>query len=128
MSDPVPTFRALVERIHSKHPNLAYIHVIEPEPDRVASAPGVVRSNAFADEIRLPKPVLHAAAFTPETAREAAEKDGVLIGFGKLFVSNPDLPIRLQKGLALAKPDHATFFTREAAGYADYPFAAEGLA
>ncbi|KZV68319.1 NADH:flavin oxidoreductase/NADH oxidase [Peniophora sp. CONT] len=125
MADPVPTFKALVERIHSKHPDLAYIHVIEPEPDRVAYAPEVVRSNAFADEIRLPKPVLHAAAFTPETAREAAEQDGVLIGFGKLFVSNPDLPVRLQKGLALANPDHATFFTHSATGYTDYPFAEE---
>ncbi|VDC07426.1 unnamed protein product [Peniophora sp. CBMAI 1063] len=125
MSDPVLTFKALVERIHSKHPDLAYIHVIEPEPDRVASAPGVVRSNAFADEVRLPKPVLHAAAFTPETAREAAERDGVLVGFGKLFISNPDLPVRLQKGLPLAEPDRATFFTHDAVGYTDYAFAEE---
>ena len=30
MADPVPTFRYLVTRLAKDHPNLAYLHAIEP--------------------------------------------------------------------------------------------------
>ena len=30
MSDPIPTFTYLISEIKTRHPNLAYMHVIEP--------------------------------------------------------------------------------------------------
>ena len=59
--------------------------------------------------------------------RQRAEKDlqsgaGDLIAFGKLFISNPDLVYRLEKGIALSSPDMNTFYTPDAHGYTDYPF------
>lgn len=42
MKDPVPTFKALVERIDSKYKGLAYIHIIEPDLQYPPpAAPGV---------------------------------------------------------------------------------------
>lgn len=30
MKDPIPTFSYIVEKIKEKHPNLAFVHLIEP--------------------------------------------------------------------------------------------------
>lgn len=50
---------------------------------------------------------------------EAGEADAV--GFGKLFISNPDLPVRFAKGAPLNDFNSATFYTHGAEGYVDYP-------
>lgn len=44
-----------------------------------------------------------------------------LIGFGRAFISNPDLPLRLREDAPLAEPDPDTFYGGGAAGYTDYP-------
>ena len=43
------------------------------------------------------------------------------IAFGKLFISNPDLPRRFREGTALNEWNGATFYAPGAAGYTDYP-------
>lgn len=50
---------------------------------------------------------------------DAGEADA--IGFGKLFISNPDLPERLRVGAALNEWDPQTFYSKGAQGYLDYP-------
>ena len=44
------------------------------------------------------------------------------IAFASLFISNPDLPKRLQKNLPLTTPDPSTFYTQDAKGFTDYEF------
>jgi N-ethylmaleimide reductase len=44
-----------------------------------------------------------------------------LVAFGRPFVANPELPLRLEQGLPLAALDHATLFGGTAKGYSDYP-------
>lgn len=62
--------------------------------------------------------------YTKERAEKALRHDGAdMISFGSSFLANPDLPYRLQHGLALNNPDAATFYTPEALGYTDYTFA-----
>ncbi|MFF4572802.1 hypothetical protein [Streptomyces sp. NPDC001410] len=57
-----------------------------------------------------------------ESARAVLRQDaGGLVSFGRLFVSNPDLPRRLRDGLPLTDPDPATFYGGDAHGYVDYP-------
>ncbi len=41
--------------------------------------------------------------------------------FGKLFIANPDLPRRLQRGTELNEPQPQTFYRPGEAGYTDYP-------
>ncbi len=43
------------------------------------------------------------------------------IAFGRPFISNPDLPARLQASKALAKDEMATWYSQGPRGYTDYP-------
>jgi N-ethylmaleimide reductase len=50
-------------------------------------------------------------------------KDGFadLVAFGKLYVSNPDLVERFERGQELAAWNQETFYTTGSKGYTDYP-------
>ena len=50
-----------------------------------------------------------------------AAGDADLVAFGRNFISNPDLPERLRKGLPLNRYDRSTFYGGDARGYTDYP-------
>ena len=43
------------------------------------------------------------------------------IAYGKLFIANPDLPIRFAQGAPLNTPVPETFYAHGAEGYTDYP-------
>jgi 2,4-dienoyl-CoA reductase-like NADH-dependent reductase (Old Yellow Enzyme family) len=43
------------------------------------------------------------------------------VAFGKLFIANPDLPLRFAKNAPLNRPDANTFYAQGPAGYTDYP-------
>jgi N-ethylmaleimide reductase len=63
-----------------------------------------------------------AGGFTGDTAEQTlAAGQADLIGFGRPFISNPDLVARLQKGAELGAPNMGTFYTPGEAGYTDYP-------
>ena len=47
------------------------------------------------------------------------------VAFGRYFVANPDLPLRVREGFALTAYDRDTFYTFDSAGYNDYPFVNE---
>jgi N-ethylmaleimide reductase len=66
--------------------------------------------------------LITAGGFTGETA-EAAIRDGHAdaVAFGRIFISNPDLPRRLQRGFPLTPYNRATFYGGDLAGYTDYP-------
>lgn len=50
------------------------------------------------------------------------------IAYGKLFIANPDLPIRFAKSAPLNRPEPNTFYAPGAHGYTDYPALSETLA
>ena len=54
-----------------------------------------------------------------EKALEDGECDAV--GFGRLFIANPDLPARFEMRAPLNEPDPGTFYTHGPEGYVDYP-------
>lgn len=68
-------------------------------------------------------PVIRAGnyALDPTAAKSDVEKDRTLIGYGRLFISNPDLVHRLYEGLPLNKYDRDTFYAMTDKGYTDYP-------
>jgi N-ethylmaleimide reductase len=66
--------------------------------------------------------LIAAGGFTGETANAAIEADhGDAVAFGRIFISNPDLPRRLQRGFPLTPYNRATFYGGDVAGYTDYP-------
>ncbi|KAG1885358.1 uncharacterized protein F5891DRAFT_1086614 [Suillus fuscotomentosus] len=107
MADPKPQFSYVVEKL-CKH-KLAYIHVMEPMP---------AEGSTF----------ISTHGYTRNTAIETVDKKGGLIGFGRLFMPNPDLPLHLRKGIALERGDWATWYmggNLTPAGYSDWLFAPE---
>lgn len=103
---------------------VAYLHVAEADWEDAPEMPA-----AFREALRLVYrgTLIYAGKYTLERAEHALRNDwSDLIGFGRPFVANPDLPERLRHGWPLAAPDADRFFGGEAAGYTDYPiFAAQ---
>jgi N-ethylmaleimide reductase len=100
---------------------VAYLHIAEADWDDAPLMPV-----AFKEALRMlyRGTLIYAGKYTVERAEEALAKGWAdLIGFGRPFIANPDLPERLQQGLALNPPDKATFFGGADAGFTDYPVA-----
>lgn len=102
---------------------LAYLHLIEPRVKGnvvIEEGQGPVASELLRSIFK--GKMIAAGGFEPDTA-ETAVKGGVVdaVAFGRYFISNPDLPERIQKGLPLAAYDRKTFYTFDARGYTDYP-------
>jgi N-ethylmaleimide reductase len=101
---------------------LVYLHLVDHAAMGAPEVPA-----AFKAELRDTfKGLFIASGGFDATSAEAAlaEGQGDLIAFGRSFISNPDLPHRMQNGLPLAEPDANTFYTPGPVGYSDYPAAA----
>ncbi|CCC68193.1 hypothetical protein NCAS_0B01090 [Naumovozyma castellii] len=105
---------------------IAYIHLVEPRvtPWNVDADAGSNENgtNDFIYSI-WKGPIIRAGNFTlnPEETTKAVSMDRTLIGYGRYFISNPDLADRLEKGAPLNAYDRDTFYTFSKEGYTDYP-------
>jgi N-ethylmaleimide reductase len=121
--DPVPLYAAATD-VAEAH-GLAYLHLIEPRASGVAKReldraemPAV--GALFRD--RFSRAIISSGGYTVDTARAAIVAGHAdLVGFGRHFIANPDLPERLRRGAALNHYDRATFYTPGSRGYTDYP-------
>lgn len=98
---------------------LAYIHIVDHSAMGAPEVPASLKTSmrqAFKGTVILAGGYDRAKA---DADLEAGKAD--LIGFGKPFISNPDLVAKLQTGAELRAFDPATFFTPGEAGYIDYP-------
>lgn len=116
--------------------NLAYLSLVEAVGDPGALLMGKEAANSdktldfILDLWDNQSPVIVAGAYKPESAARALEqhykKWDVLVAFGRLFISNPDLVYRIKNGLELNKYNRATFYIHMSnEGYNDYPFSEE---
>ncbi|KAF7317503.1 Nadh:flavin oxidoreductase nadh oxidase [Mycena kentingensis (nom. inval.)] len=127
--DPIPMYTHLVTAMRDNHPSLAYISVIEPHSIRVGSD-AIAHKNKSNDFIRAiwgNRVLMSGGGYTRETAIAVAEAKGDVVGFGRQFIANPDLPYRLLHNLPLNKHERAYFYGKgdtNPKGYTDYPFAA----
>ncbi|KAI0311203.1 hypothetical protein OF83DRAFT_1069197 [Amylostereum chailletii] len=120
------TFSELVTRIRDLYPDLAYLHVIQPGIDGGsdrAVVVGSIESDLFLREIWGDRAYIAAGGFRRESAMKWADDTGGLVAFGRSFIANPDLPVRLKGGIPLNAHNRSTFYTQGSIGYTDYPFA-----
>ena len=121
--DPMPLYTHVIEALNPL--GLAYLHFIEPRSSGAGRAE--VNHQNVPSAMALFRPIwngvlITAGGFTGETANAAiAEGHADAIAFGRIFISNPDLPRRLKEGLPLTPYNRATFYGGEEAGYTDYP-------
>ncbi len=111
MEDPIPTFTYLVSQVLERHPDIAYLSVVEPGvagPIDIKAQQGEVspntalmiceigltgmttpsQSNDFLRTLWLPRPFVSAGRYTRESAIKRADETGELIAFGRRFISN----------------------------------------
>lgn len=128
MKDPIPTFSHIIAAIRDRYPNFSYIHLVEP---RISGPMDIIpeegQTNEVFRKLWSPRPYLTAGGYTKDEAVTVAEEQDAIVVFGRMFISNPDLPLRLQKGIALTPYEREAFYTNTAAGYVDWPFADESL-
>ena len=121
--DPMPLYSHVIGALDKL--GLAYLHFIEPRSSGAGRAE--VNHQNVPSAMKLFRPMWHgvlmtAGGFTGETANAAiADGHADLIAFGRIFISNPDLPDRLKKGHPLTPYNRATFYGGGEAGYTDYP-------
>ncbi|KAI0744235.1 NADH:flavin oxidoreductase/NADH oxidase [Daedaleopsis nitida] len=127
MDDPVPTITYLVEKLKEKHPKLSYIHVVSPGSPG-GEGPKDPAQSDFIHKIWAPGAVITTGGYDRESGLKVAEETGQIIGYGRAFTANPDLPFRLRENIPLNQPDYETIYApMSAKGYVDYPFSEEFL-
>ena len=97
-------------------PGLAYIHIVFYEylPEDLLRA----MKKAFGG------PFILNGGMDREKAETVIESGlGELASFGSSYLANPDLPVRLEKGIPLNEANPDTFYTGDPTGYTDYPAA-----
>lgn len=101
---------------------LAYLHLVEPNiagADTLESELSIPTSHFRSI---YPGTLIVSGNHTLESARTTLDEGSAdLVGFGRLFIANPDLPYRFATGAALREADRATFYTGDDLGYIDYP-------
>ncbi len=124
-SNPTALFNHVAEQLNRF--GLAYLHIIEP---RVKGNTTIKPEQGpiAAEQLRkvFKGKIIAAGGFEPESAEAAIESGAAdAVAFGRHFVANPDLPLRIREGLALTQYDRDTFYTFDSVGYNDYPFVNE---
>ena len=122
-SDPAATFTQAAQDLAAL--GVGYLHVIEPGVNGTLSNPASAQSPELASGYfrpLFPGAIIAAGGHTAATGAPRIRHDQAdLIAYGQLFIANPDLPTRFQRGAPLAWPQRATFYGGGTAGYTDYP-------
>ncbi|KAL2209400.1 NADPH dehydrogenase [Sarocladium strictum] len=127
MQDPVAQFSHLVGGL--KALKLSYLHVIESRvrgPLDDTTSPG--ESLQFISEIwGNTSPIIYAGGYSSHDARQRADDEHQkgrrgLVAFGRTFLSNPDLPLRIKDLLPITRYNRDLFYEPgRLDGYLDYP-------
>lgn len=120
------TFSFFASEIKRKHPQFAYLHLVEPRASGIYDAvPGEHESLDFLAKIWSPSPLLIAGGHKLEDAdRSAAQYENSLAVYGRYFISNPDLVARIRHKVEFAPYDRSLFYKlgpHEVEGYTTYP-------
>ena len=98
---------------------LLYLHVLDHSAMGAPAVPVELKQQLKA---AFNGPFILAGGYDRASAEKAlAESQADLIGFGRPFISNPDLVQRMKTQTVLNAPDMSTFYTADAKGYTDYP-------
>lgn len=120
------TFTALAKELKGR--KLAYLHFMDHSRGEIREGIAQPDSTKFDATLRHMRehlrdtPFIVAGGMTKERAEKWIDEGLIdLAGFGRDFISNPDLVARLEHGWPLAKANSARFYGGEGDGYIDYP-------
>jgi N-ethylmaleimide reductase len=103
-----------------------YLHIVEPRVKGnvvVAEGQGAIAAEQLRKIFK--GNIVAAGGFESDTAGAIVEAGNAeAVAFGRHFISNPDLPLRIKEKVPLTPYDRNTFYTFDARGYIDYaPYA-----
>ncbi|MFL1897422.1 alkene reductase [Aquimarina sp. 2-A2] len=117
--ETIPTFDYIIERLNDY--DLAYLHLSEPFTD-VSNVSFLVSNIAERYRPRYKGTLMINNGFTQETGNKVIQDEHAdLVAFGKLFISNPDLPTRFALNAPMADWNEDLFYASTKEGYIDYP-------
>ncbi|MDI1360525.1 alkene reductase [Methylotenera sp.] len=121
MSDAKPeeTYLRAVDDLNQL--GLGYLHIVEPDPKYVTTTD---TQKFLFQKLRKHWKSVYVVNGGYDLARaESALSSGYAdaVSFGRLFIANPDLPVRLSLHGPLNVPDTETFYGGGNRGYIDYP-------
>lgn len=125
--DPEATFGSIAETLSGF--GLAYLHIVNPamadlEKGQQPASRALNMVNLIRKMYR--GTLIVAGGFDLTTASEWIEQGRAdAIAFGRKFIANPDLPLRLRLGAPINADDPATYYGGGAKGYTDYPTLAQ---
>ncbi len=103
---------------------LAYLHLVSPRVDGAEDAKTIIDlgPERFRPLITGNTRLIVAGGYRPADAESVLDR-GIAdaVAFGRLFISNPDLPKRIELDAPLSAYDRNTFYARGVEGYIDYP-------
>lgn len=118
-SDPRRTFGYFAERLNGY--DLAYLHIVEPDPVDRESGGTLVPSREFRSLFN--NQIIACGDYDLDSGNRAIQQGHAdAIAYGKKFLANPDLPRRFRLNAPLNEPDQASFYGGTGIGYTDYPF------
>lgn len=121
-SNPQELFAHVLKELSVR--GIGYVHLIEPRATAAGGADKLDKDapcTAALFRKNFSGVFISAGGYTPESAKSAVESAQVdAIAFGRLFISNPDLPQRLKINAPLNPYNRATFYGGAEAGYTDY--------
>ncbi|QGZ39826.1 N-ethylmaleimide reductase [Pseudoduganella flava] len=116
-ADPETTYVAAASLLGEL--GVGYLHIAEADWDDAPHMPLAFRQRLRAAFDGM---LIYAGKYDAARARAALAGGWAdMIGFGRPFVANPDLPERLRAGAPLAQHDRETLFGGGAHGLIDYP-------
>ncbi|MDE1515672.1 alkene reductase [Vibrio sp. dsl-7] len=116
-ANPIETYTAAAALLNQH--GIVYLHIAEVDWDDAPEMP-VSFKRALREAYQ--GVLIYAGRYSAEKAEQAIEQGlADMIGFGRPFVANPDLPARLQHGYPLAEHDPNTLFGGGEQGLTDYP-------
>ncbi|QPC74554.1 hypothetical protein HYE68_005306 [Fusarium pseudograminearum] len=127
MDDPIPQFTDIINK--AKAFDLAYLHLVE---SRICGSVDDINNGQekldFAYDL-WKGAFLIAGGYKLHGAQDLVDREHpdkeIMVMFGRDFVANPDLVLKLQHGLDLTRGERNTYYTSDSAGYIDYPCAAK---
>jgi len=101
--------------------NLVYLHLVEPRADENPD-PALAELTAHYFRSFFKGLIISAGGYDPALGNAAiAQGDADLVAYGRLFISNPDLPARIALNTPLNPYDRSSFYGGTEQGYIDYP-------
>jgi N-ethylmaleimide reductase len=117
-SNSVHTFSFAVSALSKL--KVGYIHIMEASESDLRHGGKAIPVTVFRPLSDVPL-IVNQDYDLAKAQAALARGDADLVSFARLFLANPDLPMRFARGAALNAPDPATFYGGGENGYTDYP-------